>query len=42
MSSKLRFNQLQDSAINYDEAGWLLLQTRSTPFTQWTEINKNC
>ena len=37
--SQVRFNQLGVAWVPYDEAGWLLLQTRVTPSTQWTDIN---
>ena len=37
--SLLRFNQLPNALTLYDEAGWLLLQTRVTPSTGWPNIN---
>ena len=37
--SLLRFNQLPGALTLYDEAGWLLLQTRVTAPNQWTDIN---
>ncbi len=37
--SLLRFNQLPEALTLYDEAGWLLLETRVTSNTQWTDIN---
>jgi PEP-CTERM motif len=37
--SLVRFNQVPNAATFYYEAGWLLLQTQSTPSTQWTDIN---
>src|SRR5450631_1307514 len=37
--SLLRFNQLPSALTLYDEAGWLLLQTKITPQVQWTDIN---
>ena len=37
--SLLRFNQLPSALTLYDEAGWLLLQTRVTSQVQWTDIN---
>lgn len=37
--SLLRFNQLPNAGTLYDEAGWLLLQTKAQPSTQWTDIN---
>lgn len=39
-SSSLRFNQSSISLMNYQEAGWLLLETLVTPRGQaWTDIN---
>ena len=38
-SSPLRFNQLPNALTLYQEAGWLLLETQSTPSYQWTFIN---
>lgn len=38
-SSSLRFNQLPNALTLYQEAGWLLLETRNTPSYQWTFIN---
>ena len=35
----LRFNQLPGALTLYDQAGWLLLQTRVSPQVQWTDIN---
>ncbi|HEY4959381.1 MAG TPA: PEP-CTERM sorting domain-containing protein [Candidatus Limnocylindrales bacterium] len=37
--SLVRFNQLPSALTLYDEAGWLLLQTRVTPQAQWKDIN---
>ena len=37
--SLLRFNQSPGALVLYDEAGWLLLQTRVTPQAQWKDIN---
>jgi hypothetical protein len=37
--SLLRFNQLPDALTLYDEVGWLLLETRVTPRSQWVHIN---
>jgi hypothetical protein len=37
--SLLRFNQLPNALTLYDEAGWLLLQTRVVPQAQWQDIN---
>ena len=35
----LRFNTLPNALTLYDEAGWLLLQTTVTPYSQWMDIN---
>jgi len=37
--SLLRFNQLPNALTLYEKAGWLLLETRVTPYTEWTDIN---
>ena len=37
--SLLRFNQLPQALTLYQEAGWLLLQTKITPQNQWDDIN---
>jgi hypothetical protein len=37
--TELRFNQLPGALTLYREAGWLLLETKVTPQTQWTDIN---
>lgn len=35
----LRFNQLPGALTLYDEVGWLILQTRVAPQSQWMAIN---
>ena len=35
----VRFNQLSGAPTLYDEAGWILLQTLSTPMSEWTDMN---
>ena len=37
--SLVRFNQLPNALTLYQEAGWLLIQTRVTTPPQWTDIN---
>jgi len=37
--SLLRYRQLPGALVLYDEAGWLLLQTKVTPPSQWKDIN---
>ena len=37
--SLLRYNQLPGALTLYDEAGWLLLQTKVAPPTEWKDIN---
>ena len=37
--SLLRFNQLNGALSLYQEAGWLLLETRVQPQSQWMDIN---
>jgi PEP-CTERM motif len=35
----LRFNQLSGALALYQEAGWILLQTLTTPQNQWPDMN---
>ena len=37
--SLLRWNQMPNALTLYQEAGWLLLETRNTPPVQWMDIN---
>src|SRR5271157_5531538 len=37
--SLLRFNNLPDALTLYDEAGWLLLETQTTPRSAWRDMN---
>ncbi len=37
--STLRFNNLPGASTLYDEAGWLLLQTQTTPHDAWRDMN---
>lgn len=37
--STLRFNNLPGARTLYDEAGWLLLETQTTPHDAWRDMN---
>ena len=37
--SLVRFNNLPNSLTLYDEAGWLLLETQTTPRSAWRDMN---
>lgn len=37
--STLRFNSLPGALTLYDEAGWLLLETQTTPHDAWRDMN---
>ena len=36
----VRFNEEPDALLRYQEAGWLLLQTRTAPSSSWVGINE--